>query len=372
MLADIVRRLADLLAEQLPDIADARRFLRAAGIEPASARLDDAQDCVAWWRAALETVTEEQVGRLLELARQEFPGLLQLLIVQDAFERWRPKGHQGSRGIEPVGPGPVAPPTPKAAEPSPAPSIADAAVITLRLDAAVPERVVVDRPFTIAVAVRWPSSPRLSEADLPVTRSDDTQVFWPSDQPFVRLRLMVSSAYCTVNDEPSRPFRLYRGHDSPIFYFSLTPTVTGPIDVRIELYQEDDLIGSARVNTTADRGERLAGVMNLTFPSQTVEAARMTAAAKMALAKALLGCPTVLDRQNRDAVVNDLPDEIRLGVSRSDSALLDVQNIIGLALNYEGGLDAFIAGVRLFEGNSLSMAKVDRVLGEIGWVGQPG
>ena len=96
----------------------------------------------------------------------------------------------------------------------------------------------------------------------------------------------------------------------------------------------------------------------------------MTAAAKMTLAKSLLRCPTVLDRQNRDAIVNDLSEEIRLGVSRSDSALLDVQNIIGLALNYEGGLNAFIEGVRLFEGNSLPMAEVDRVLGEIGWVRQ--
>lgn len=209
---------------------------------------------------------------------------------------------------------------------------------------------------------------------MPVTRSGDTQVFWPAGQQFVRLRLEVSSAYCTVDDEPARSFRLFQGHDSPTFYFSLTPTVTGPIDVRIELYQEEDLIGSTRINTTVDEQvvSRLAGTVEFVMHSQTVEVARMTAAAKMKLAKALLRCPTVLDRENRDAIVSDLPEEIRLGVSRSDTALLDVQNIIGLALNYEGGLEAFIEGVRLFEGNSLPMAEVDRVLGEIGWVGQAG
>ncbi len=381
---DIVRRLADLLAELFPAAADGPRIAQAAGIKLDDSLLAGGSDRVAWWRAALRTVTEEQVGSLLALVQQERAGSFQLLILQSEFERWWRERHQVYRGAKPgARPEPVAPPAsiPNDAElettgpsaPQSSFSTGGAAVTTLRLDAAVPERVVVGRPFTIAVAVRQLASPRLSEADMPVMRSGDAQVFWPTGQPFVRLRLEVSSAYCTMNDESSRAFRLYQGHDSPTFYFSLTPTVTGQIDVRIELYQEDDLIGSARINTTSDEQvQRLAGTVQIVMHSQTVEAARMTAAAKMTLAKSLLRCPTVLDRQNRDAIVNDLPEEIRLGVSRSDSALLDVQNIIGLALNYEGGLDAFIEGVRLFEGNSLPMAEVDRVLGEIGWVRQGG
>lgn len=381
---DIVRRLADLLAELFPAAADGPRIAQAAGIELDDSLLAGGSDRVAWWRAALRTVTEEQVGSLLALVQQERAGSFQLLILQSEFERWWRERHQVYRGAKPgARPEPVAPPasisndaeleTTGPSAPQSSFSTGVAAVTTLRLDAAVPERVVVGRPFTIAVAVRQLASPRLSEADMPVMRSGDAQVFWPTGQPFVRLRLEVSSAYCTMNDESSRAFRLYQGHDSPTFYFSLTPTVTGQIDVRIELYQEDDLIGSARINTTSDEQvQRLAGTVQIVMHSQTVEAARMTAAAKMTLAKSLLRCPTVLDRQNRDAIVNDLPEEIRLGVSRSDSALLDVQNIIGLALNYEGGLDAFIEGVRLFEGNSLPMAEVDRVLGEIGWVRQGG
>jgi hypothetical protein len=395
-LEDIVRRLAELLAELFPDVADGPRIAEAAGIELDGRLLDGrlldgAQDRVDWWRAALSTVTEDQVGRLLALAQEDRRGSFALLILQKDFERWWRERHQVYRSAKPgARPEPVSPPAPIPSVPdspaipkdvqppepvgSPAPesssSPADASVTTLRLDAAVPERVVVGRPFTIAVAVRQLASPRLSEADMPVMRSGDTQVFWPAGQQFVRLRLEVSSAYCTINDEPSRAFRLYQGHDSPTLNFSLTPTVTGPIDVRIELYQEDDLIGSTRINTTADEEmQRLAGTVQVVVHSQTVEAARMTAAAKMTLAKTLLRCPTVLDRQNRDAIVSDLPEEIRLGVSRSDSALLDVQNIIGLALNYDGGLHAFIEGVRLFEGNSLPMAEVDRVLGEIGWAG---
>jgi len=387
---DIVRRLADLLAELFPIAADGPRLAQAAGIELDGSLLAGGQDRVAWWRAALSTVTEEQVGKLLALAQQERAGSFALLILQSEFERWWRERHQVYRSAKPgarpePAPAAAAPPPaiPKDVEPpdttgpsAPQSSLPaeDAAVTTLRLDAAVPERVVVGRPFTIAIAVRQLASPRLSEADMPVMRSSDAQVFWPAGQSFVRLRLEVSSAYCTVDDEPSRAFRLYQGHDSPTFYFSLTPTVTGPIDVRIELYQEEDLIGSTRINTTADEQvvQRLAATVETVVISQTVEAARMTAAAKMKLAKTLLRCPTVLDRENRDAIVSDLPEAIRLGVSRSDSALLDVQQIIGLALNYEGGLEAFIEGVRLFEGDSLPMAEVDRVLGEIGWVRQGG
>lgn len=385
---DFVRRLVNLLAELFPDAADGPRIIAAAGIELDSSLLHSDLDRVDWWRTALRTVTEEQMGRLLALVQEERRGSFPLLILQSDFERWWRTRHQVHRSAKPGSrPAPAPAPLPSAPPPSAIPkdvlppetsgsaapessfSTGVAAVTTLRLDAAVPERVVVGRPFTIAISVRQLTSPRLSEADMPVMRSGDTQVFWPAGQQFVRLRLEVSSAYCTLNDEPARSFRLYQSLDSPTFYFSLTPTITGPIDVRIELYQEDDLIGSTRINTTADeQAQRLAGTVEVVVHSQTVEAARMTAAAKMTLAKTLLRCPTVLDRQNRDAIVSDLPEEIRLGVSRSDSALLDVQNIIGLALNYEGGLSAFIEGVRLFEGNSLPMAEVDRVLGEIGWV----
>ena len=239
---------------------------------------------------------------------------------------------------------------------------------TLRLDAAVPERVTVGRAFIIVVQVCQLTSPKLNEPDLPVVKSGETQVEWPSGQEFVRLRVQVSSASCTINGDSARSFRLRRGHDSPPLNFELTPTVSGPVNVLIELYQEEDLIGAARVNTTAEQTVmRLAGEVNVVIHSETVQPAPLTNGAKLNLARALLRCPTVSDRQSRDAIVNDLPEDIRLGVSRSDSALLDVQNIITRCVNYTDGLQALIQGVRGFEGDSLPMAEVERVLTEIGW-----
>lgn len=88
----------------------------------------------------------------------------------------------------------------------------------------------------------------------------------------------------------------------------------------------------------------------------------MTSAARLDLAKALLLCPSMADRQNRDAIVHDLPAVIQLGISRSNTPLLDVRNIVDGCLNYEGGLGLLIEGVRLYEGDSRPMREVDRLV----------
>jgi len=88
----------------------------------------------------------------------------------------------------------------------------------------------------------------------------------------------------------------------------------------------------------------------------------MAPAARLALAKALLRCPSVANRQNRDAIVNELPEDIRLGIGRSDAPLVDVRNIVDGCLNYEGGLQLLIEGVRGYEGDSLPMREVDRLV----------
>jgi hypothetical protein len=395
-----LQRWSKRLAELFPGWVERQRLARAAGIELGLHLMVPGRDSAAWWQEVLSELTEEQLGALLQAAVQERPGEMSLLILRQEYESWLRERRQAYRSAQPPprpsfefsmrepeaaapdeepsdGKGLTAPPDvgppapvssfpPDVAAPSSTPSAPE--VTTLRLDAAVPERVNVGRAFSIAVAVRQLTSPNLSEPDLPVVRSGDAQIEWPAEQGFVRLRIQVSSAHCKIDGDPARSFKLFRGHDSPTFYFSLTPVVTGQIDVRIELYQEEDLIGSARINTTAaDQAERLVGEVEVVLQSHVVQAAPLTSGTQLALARALLRCPTVFDRQTRDAIVNDLPEMIRLGISRSDTALLDVRNIISLALNYQGGLAAFIDGVRAFEGDSLPIAEVDRVLAEAGW-----
>ncbi len=96
--------------------------------------------------------------------------------------------------------------------------------------------------------------------------------------------------------------------------------------------------------------------------SGMVVSALPLASPDLTLAKALLRCPSVQNRQSRNVIVASLPEPVRFALSRSDQQLLDVQNIIEASLNYEGGLNALIAAVRSFEGDSLPMRAVDQVL----------
>lgn len=122
---------------------------------------------------------------------------------------------------------------------------------TLRIDAAAPQEVVVNKAFTLAVAIRQPTSPPLQEDDLDNVRSGEAQIFVHPEQPFVTLRLQISAPGCLLDGPNTRQFRLPLGHDSPVFYFNLTPQQAGTLNIIIQLYQEDNWLGSARVRTRA-------------------------------------------------------------------------------------------------------------------------
>jgi len=113
-------------------------------------------------------------------------------------------------------------------------------------------------------------------------------------------------------------------------------------------------------------GGSAAGHAPATLPAQPAQAAALTSAARLELAKALLQCPAVRHVQNRDAIINDLPADIQAGISRGETPLTDVRNILEACLNYEGGLGLLIESVRAYESDSLSMRAVYRLLAQLG------
>ena len=94
-------------------------------------------------------------------------------------------------------------------------------------------------------------------------------------------------------------------------------------------------------------------------PSKPIERDREW---KRKLVNALLACPTMSDRARRDAVVNDLPDEIRNNISRHPADRVDVNNIVSICLNYTNGIEELVDIVRNYEGNSIGMQKVDALM----------
>lgn len=174
---------------------------------------------------------------------------------------------------DPIREMPMSPPAP----PEPGPYVAESPVpkeaalppvVRLRVDAAVPQQVVLGQAFDLAVAVRQLSSPVLSETDLPQVRTGDVKVAWPETDAYISLRVRVSTAECKIAGESSYSFQLYRDQDSPVFYFQLTPERPGRISIIITVYQEDNWLGAARVATLVQ--EQVVGELQLKVESQEI------------------------------------------------------------------------------------------------------
>ncbi|HRN69038.1 MAG TPA: hypothetical protein PLD89_13010 [Promineifilum sp.] len=125
----------------------------------------------------------------------------------------------------------------------------------LRLDAALPDHVVVGRAFDLAVAIKRPEAPQLAPDDLDRRESAGFEAAWPADAAFIRLRVQISAPECLIHGGDSRDVRLPAGADGPPVYFQLTPQKAGPLSVIITVYQETDWVGSTRLRTEADNEE---------------------------------------------------------------------------------------------------------------------
>ena len=124
---------------------------------------------------------------------------------------------------------------------------ADSLVQQLRLDVAAPDQVKLGESFELAVAVRLPDSPALTEGDLARTKSGPVQVVWSESEPSLQLAIQVIAPACQIHGSDSGKFRLNARQDSPVMYFALLPRQVGEIGLVVRLYQEDIWLGSARV-----------------------------------------------------------------------------------------------------------------------------
>lgn len=189
-------------------------------------------------------------------------------------------------GREDIDPGPPPPPSP------PGNDSTGLRAESLRIDAAVPERVEVNHAFVLAVALRQINSPRLAEADLSVVTSGEAQVVFEGEGP-IRLRLQISAPDCQIDGDDKIGFRLWPGKDSQTFYFNLSPLRAGSISIIIRLFQEEEFLGASRLATQAS-GEPAGQVqvlvqsLPLSAPSDAAKRQIEEKGAQLQLAKLLL------------------------------------------------------------------------------------
>ncbi|MCP4542431.1 MAG: hypothetical protein GY832_35355 [Chloroflexi bacterium] len=83
---------------------------------------------------------------------------------------------------------------------------------------------------------------------------------------------------------------------------------------------------------------------------------------KAKLVDALLICTIIEDRHTRDTVVRGLPDVIRMKIHRNSANRVDVMNIVSECLGYSNGLEELIDVVRFYEGDSIGMQEVEKIV----------
>ncbi len=86
---------------------------------------------------------------------------------------------------------------------------------------------------------------------------------------------------------------------------------------------------------------------------------------KRSLTNALLACPNISERERRNAIINDLPADIKHNITRNSNDKIEVNNLVKTCLNYEGGLQELIETLKYYEGEtSESFQKVEKIIEE--------
>src|SRR5438093_9044367 len=71
----------------------------------------------------------------------------------------------------------------------------------------------------------------------------------------------------------------------------------------------------------------------------------------------LLACPSISDRNSREAVLKQLNRQVSQSIQRHPVDKVDVTNIVTTCSSYPGGLQELVDAVEFFEGNSLPMQR---------------
>ena len=183
----------------------------------------------------------------------------------------------------------------------------------LRLDVAVPEKVSLGKSFVLAAAVRQPSSPRLTGDEYEKVASSDAMVVWPSKQAYVQLGIEIIAPDCGIEGRDQISFQYSQSYDSTIHRFSLVPRVTGPINIIVNLYQEDESLGSASVKTTVS--EEPVGRVEITTRSEEFKTFDKPLPRKVTILF-LAANPKSTDRLRLDEEVRTIDERLRLAQYR--------------------------------------------------------
>jgi hypothetical protein len=97
-------------------------------------------------------------------------------------------------------------------------------------------------------------------------------------------------------------------------------------------------------------------------PANNIEIYTMNIQQKSELVKTLLQCASIKDKETRNAIINELPPNIRNTIQRHSVDIVDVNNLITRCNDFTNGIKQLTDILRMFEGDAVGMQNVDALL----------
>ncbi|MCA9897363.1 MAG: repressor LexA [Ardenticatenaceae bacterium] len=139
--------------------------------------------------------------------------------------------------------------------------------ITWRIDAAVPDEVLVNRAFELAVSIRPSTAPPMNfEKSIGLSFSEQLEGSW-NEKGATKFNIKVIAPDCEVHDEPQKTV-IVDHNICPIMYFLLTPKSIGQIKIVVTVLQEQQWLGNTLLKTKAI--EQVVGSLKIEVSSHNL------------------------------------------------------------------------------------------------------
>ncbi len=87
---------------------------------------------------------------------------------------------------------------------------------------------------------------------------------------------------------------------------------------------------------------------------------------KWKLIDMLLKCPIVKNKDNRDALLGEMPPDITAAIHSSDHAKVHVTNIVNACMDHASGFEHLMEALRFFDGNTKQFKELEEFINESG------
>lgn len=130
---------------------------------------------------------------------------------------------------------------------------------TMYLDVTALGPAYLDRPFGLAFSMLQSSYPALIARKQSASQPGEVKVLWSGSEVYIPVQLQVYAPDCKIHGPSTYPIRCFPNMDSPVYHFHVTPKKLGDTSVIINVFQNNDWVGSARTDIVVQQEQASSG-----------------------------------------------------------------------------------------------------------------